>query len=156
MTEFKSIRLAIELATLERDDAAKHHAQSIRNLGFARQQMEQLQSYAADTDNRWLQGPQGGQVSAELIRHHYQFMDRLQHAIHIQDGVLADLQRAIDSAHQALLQKEFRLSGLKQVLKTREAALNERMRRREQRQTDEMAAQRHQRLREQGIYESTS
>lgn len=152
----RGIQLAIELATRERDEAAKHHAQSIRNLGFAHQQMNQLQTYAADTDARWLQAPQGGLVSGELVRHHYQFMERLQQAIHIQEGVMGDLQRAIDEAHQQLLHKEFRLTGLKQVLKTREAAINARMRRREQRQTDEIAAQRHQRLHMQRIHESTS
>jgi flagellar FliJ protein len=139
--------LAIELATRERDEAAKHHAQAIRDLGFAQQQMVQLQSYAADTDTRWVQSPQGGQLSGELIRHHYQFMERLQQAMHMQEGVLGDLQRAIDAARQVLLQREFRLSGLKQVLATRQADLNDRMKRREQRQTDEIAAQRHQRLR---------
>ena len=53
MSELRSIHLAIELATRQRDVLAKNHAQAIRNMDFAKSQMGQLQNYALDTDGRW-------------------------------------------------------------------------------------------------------
>jgi flagellar FliJ protein len=146
MSELRSIHLAIELATRQRDVLAKNHAQAIRNMDFAKSQMGQLQNYALDTDGRWT-GATGTLLSAELIRHHYQFMDRLQQAIGMQEGVMANLSKQLETAHQALLQAEFRLAGLNQVLKTRQSAIELTQKRREQRQTDEFAAQRHLRAR---------
>jgi flagellar FliJ protein len=79
----------------------------------------------------------------ELIKHHYQFMERLQSAVALQQGVIAGQESQLQAAQQALLQAEFRLAGFKQVLKTRRAALAVVQLRREQRITDEFAATRH-------------
>ncbi len=142
MSEFRSIQLAIELATRHRDAMAKHHAQALRNLEFADGQMAQLTHYAADTDQRWTDSQQVTR-SGELVRHHYQFVERLQHAIGMQSNVMGDLRGQIDAAHKALLQAEFRLSGLNQVLQGKQAAVQLKQKRREQQQTDEFAALRH-------------
>jgi hypothetical protein len=53
------------------------------------------------------------------------------------------MDRQLASAHQVLLQAEFRLAGLEQVLKTRRAAAQRVVLQREQRATDEFASQRH-------------
>ncbi len=142
MSELRSIHLAIELATSQRDALAQAHAQAQRNLGFSHDQMAQLQGYARDTDVRWM-GASSVTRSAELIRHHYQFMERLQQAINLQVGVMDKMQQQLAEAHKALLQAEFRLSGLNQILKSRQAALLLRQKRREQQQTDEFAALMH-------------
>jgi len=139
MSELRSIHLAIELATSQRDALSQAHAQAQRNVGFSQDQMAQLQGYARDTDVRWI-GASSVTRSAELLRHHYQFMERLQQAIGLQEGVMAKMQQQLDLAHQALLQAEFRLSGLNQILKSRQAALLLKQKRREQQQTDEFAA----------------
>lgn len=141
MSNLRSVRLAIELATRQRDQLAKNHAGALRNVDFAKGQLSQLTSYASDIDNRWLGGATGA-LSVELVRHHYQFVDRLQTAIAMQDGVVANFLQHADTAHKALLQAEFRLSGLGQVLKARETALDSVHRRREQAETDEFASQR--------------
>lgn len=142
MPKFHAIQLAIDLATRTRDDLAQKHAQAARNLDFAKGQLQQLQGYVGETDQRLLTS---GAVSLapELIRHHYQFMDRLQQAVTMQEGVIANLDRQLDVAHKALLQGEFKLAGLKQVLKQRRAEMQVRENRREQRATDEFAAVRH-------------
>ena len=142
MSEFRSIELAIELATRQRDAMARNHAQALRNLEFADGQMAQLSHYACDTDQRWI-GSQQVTRSGELVRHHYQFMERLQHAIGMQSCVMGDLRGQIDTAHKALLQAEFRLSGLKQVLQGKQAAVQLKQKRRAQQETDEFAALRH-------------
>ena len=146
MSELRSILLAIELATRQRDELAKAAARAKRNVGFAEDQMAQLQGYATETDSRWT-GAAPGVLSAELIRHHYQFMDRLQQAIGMQSGVLVNSRRQLELANKTLLQAEFRLSGLNQILKTRQAAALRKQERREQRQTDEFAAMLHTRTR---------
>ncbi len=138
MSQHKSIRLAIELATRQRDEAARAVAHMNRNLGFARDQMAQLDGYAADTDARLI-GARDGVLSAELIRHHYQFMDRLQQAISLQSGVIEDALEKVGQAAKVLLQAEFRLAGLSHVLDARQESLSKSRKRREQRITDEFA-----------------
>lgn len=139
MSALKSVLLAIEHATLHRDDLAKAVARVERSQSFARDQMAQLKGYAADTDARWTGSAARG-LSVELVRHQYQFMDRLQQAIGLQSGVLASTALQLQQAKANLLQAEIRLSGLNQILKARQAVLLSHQRRREQRQTDEFAA----------------
>ena len=139
MSALKSVLLAIEHATLHRDELAKAVARVERSQSFARDQMGQLKGYAADTDARWTGSGARG-LSLELVRHQYQFMDRLQQAIGLQSGVLANAARQLDLAKANLLQAEIRLSGLNQILKARQAVLLSHKKRREQRQTDEFAA----------------
>jgi flagellar FliJ protein len=146
MPKFRALELAIEQASRQRDEQARLHATAQRALTYARGQLDQLQNYSADTDARWVAG-HALNLSVEMIKHHYQFMDRLQNAVHLQQGVLQNLQIQLDAAHQRVLQAEFRLAGFKQVLKTRRAAHSVLLQRREQRATDEFAAQCHSRAR---------
>lgn len=142
MPKFRALELAIEQATRQRDDQARRHAQAQRALEYGQGQLTQLQNYSNDTDMRWI-GGQSVKLSAELIKHHYQFMDRLQNAVSMQQGVIANLERQRTAAHQMLLQAEYRLAGFKQVIQSRRAALDVVQQRREQRATDEFAAMRH-------------
>ncbi|MDO8284763.1 MAG: flagellar export protein FliJ [Rhodoferax sp.] len=139
MSALKSVLLAIEHASLRRDELAKAVARVERSQTFARDQMAQLKGYAADTDARWTGSGARG-LSLELVRHQYQFMDRLQQAIELQSGVLANTARQLELAKANLMQAEIRLSGLNQILKSRQIAMLSQQRRREQRQTDEFAA----------------
>ncbi len=148
MSALKSVLLAIELATRQRDDLTKTSARVERNLIFARGQMQQLQGYSADTDARWTGAGSRG-ISLELVRHQYQFMDRLQQAIAMQSTVIANTERQLELAKANVLQAEFKLSGLNSILKTRQAALLRAQGRREQRHTDEFAAMQHARNRAQ-------
>ena len=146
MSELRSIQLAIELAESQRDELALVQARAQRSLGAAQEQMLQLQGYASDTDTRWIGGASITR-STELIRHHYQFMERLQQAIEMQRGVLAKLEHQLELERQAVLQAEFRLSGLNQILKSRKASLLLKQKKRDQQQTDEFAALLHSRNR---------
>ena len=139
MSKFRALELAIEQATQQRDDQARRHAQAQQTLQFAHGQLTQLQNYSADIDARWV-GGSSVNLSVELVKHHYQFDERLQHAVRQQQGVIANLERQLASAHQALLQTEYRLAGFKQLLKGRRAEVQMAQQRREQRATDEFAA----------------
>jgi flagellar FliJ protein len=142
MSKFRALELAIEQATQQRDARARSHAQVVQTLQHAREQLAQLSNYSNDTDARWI-GGHAVNLSVELVKHHYQFMERLQSAVTMQQGVIAGQEAQSQAAHQALLQAEYRLAGFKQVLKTRRAALAVVQQRREQRVTDEFAATRH-------------
>lgn len=139
MSNLSAITLAIELAGRHRDDAAKSVALALQRVAFADEQMQQLRGYAGDTDARWLGAP-AGMLSSELIKHHYQFVDRLHHAIGLQAVAIADAQVQVDRARRALIAAEVRLAGLKQVLETRKAVVARAAQRREQRNTDEFAS----------------
>ena len=140
MSKLKSFHLAIDLATRQRDHLAKALGVAQRNKASALDQLGQLEGYANETDARWVGSVTSLGLSGELIRNHYQFMDRLQHAIGIQSSSINNLDWQLDRAQKALLQAEFRLSGLNQVLKKRMAEAEKLQHRREQRQMDEFAA----------------
>lgn len=146
MAELRGVLLAIEHATLRRDEMAKIVARAERSVQFANQQMAHLEGYAAETDARWMSSA-ARDLSLEIVRHQYQFMDRLQQAIAMQTGVIAGVQRQLEQAKGNLLQAEYRLSGLNRILKERKAVLLQGQRRREQRQMDEFAAMLHARNR---------
>jgi flagellar FliJ protein len=148
MSALKGVLLAIEHATLQRDDLNKALARVERARDFARTQMAQLEGYATDTDARWTGTATRG-VSVELMRHQYQFMDRLQQAIKMQNGVLIQAERQLEQARASVMQAEVRLLGLNQILKTRQTALLRTQRQRQQRHTDEFAAMQHSRNRSQ-------
>lgn len=139
MNPFHGLQLAIELAERKRDQRMLALANAQRQLLSGKQQLQQLQSYAKDTDSRW-SGGRDIVLSAELIRHHYQFVERLQHAIGMQDSVIAGFLQQEQICLRALAVAESRVTGLKQVLAKRKLLLAATEQRREQLQMDEMAA----------------
>ena len=139
MSALKSVALAIEVATRKRDQAGKQLVQAQRACQFAQDQLDQLESYAADSQSRWLASAQIS-MAPELLQHHYQFMDRLRHAIGLQDGVMDDLKRQLNAVKKLSLEAEFRLVGLQLVMEKKKADLASVMARREQKQMDEFAA----------------
>lgn len=139
MSGLHSIRLAIDVATKKRDQLSKELAEIQKTMLFSQGQLEQLQTYSGDTDARWTSVARVC-ATPELMRHHYQFMDRLHHAMGLQQGVLSDLLRRTEVARKVLLDAEFRLNGLKRILATRQAETMAGQVRREQKQADEFAA----------------
>lgn len=139
MSALKSVVLAIGVATRQRDLAGKQLVQAQRTCQFAQGQLDQLESYAADSESRWMASAQIS-MSPELLQHHYQFMDRLRHAIGLQYGVMGDLERQRDAVKKVALDAEFRLAGLQRVMHKIQADLAKVMAKREQKQMDEFAA----------------
>ena len=139
MSGVKSVLLAIQVATLRRDQAAAVLLQIQQSQSFAQEQMSQLQTYADETEARWAKAAQIS-VTAEMMRHHYQFMDRLHQAVILQEGVLGQWGSKVERARKHWLETEFRVTSLKQVLKNKEAELAVVQGRREQKEMDEFAA----------------
>lgn len=139
MSAFKSLLLAIDMATRQRDQASQVVMSVQKAQLFAQQQMGQLQTYAIETEARWHAAAQV-MTTPELMQHHYQFMDRLHHAIGLQVSALENAARKTEAAKRLALEAEFRLANLKQVLKKRQADMSVLQSRREQKQMDEFAA----------------
>jgi flagellar protein FliJ len=139
MHKFHGLQLAIDMAVQQRDARLTALGQAQGRLRIGQQQQDQLQSYANDTDSRWASGASVA-ISAELVRHHYQFVGRLQHAIGMQEGVIANLVRQQEASRAELAQAEAKVAGLRKVLASRLEAAEQVAQRREQAQMDEMAA----------------
>jgi len=146
MSNFNGIQLAIELAVKQRDTCQKKLAMLERHSASAQGQMEQLRSYSADKDAGWIDATPGV-FSGELIRHHYQFMGRLQQAMGMQGEVLAQANGQVSEARMLLANAEIRLEGLNRILKLRMNAKDLLLKRREQKQTDDFASQQYARKR---------
>lgn len=138
MSALKSLALAIEVATRARDQADQALMQARRAEQYAQGQLDQLESYAADTEARWATAS-AVTVSAELMQHHHHFQQRLRQAVGMQGGVITDLQRQVEAARQRRLQEELRLAAFQQLLKKKLATLAQQEARREQKQMDELA-----------------
>lgn len=134
--------IAIDAATQQRDAAQMSLVQVDQSRVFAQGQMDQLTNYAAETEARWMASAQIS-ASPELLRHHYQFMDRLRKAIDLQQTVLLDADSRVDDARKRLTVLEIRLRSLQRMLDKNQAVFNGKQARREQAQMDEFAALQH-------------
>ena len=139
MSALNALMVAIELATRKRDEARQLLRQRQQSLAAAQEQMQQLQSYQAEMQQRW-GAHEGAQLKPEVMYHHYQFMDRLHHAMGLQTTVVASHDPRISAAQQALLATELRLSSLKKLTEKRRKEFELLQSRREQKQPDERAA----------------
>lgn len=134
-----ALSVALELA-LRRRDEARRLLQDARNARQAAQeQLDQLEGYARETQNRWGMRPDAA-VQPEVMYHHYQFMDRLNHAMGLQTGVVGSHDERVAAAEKALLDAELRLASLKKLVEKRQRDALLAQTRREQKQTDERAA----------------
>ncbi|AGX88369.1 flagellar export protein FliJ [Candidatus Symbiobacter mobilis] len=141
MPRFQGLTLAIEHATVQRDKALAQWQTAVRALEHGHEQMAQLRQYAGETEQRWVHTAQES-TSAPLLFHHYQFLDRLHHAIQIQEGTLQTLEQRVASAKKVVIDAEVRLAGIKTLLARREREWSQQMDRALQKETDEFAAQR--------------
>jgi flagellar FliJ protein len=87
---------------------------------------------------------QAAQAPAWLM-HHREFMAKIHHAIDFQSNVLAQKQQQIVAAQNAVHGAEREVATLRQYAARQQEALQQRLMRREQKQTDEMAQNAHRR-----------
>lgn len=139
MSALKSVALAIELAKRKRDQVQHSFGQAQRNRVFAQDQMNQLELYAGDTEMRWTLTAQAG-TNTELMRHHYQFMERLRQAITLQVKVIVDIDQQVAAVKKVLLQADCRVMALEHMLGRRQAELAAIESRKAQKQMDEFAS----------------
>ena len=139
MSNLNALMVAVEVASRKRDDARKVLQDTQAAQQAARDQLDQLEGYARETEARWgLRADTA--VQPEVMYHHYQFIGKLEHAIGLQSGVVQDQARRVEQARQALLQAELRLTSLRKVVERKQHELAIAQMRREQKQTDERAS----------------
>lgn len=138
MSTPNGLQVALALAAARRDEAARLLAQTREQWNAARLQLDQLESYAAECTDRWSARSTG--CTPELLRHHYQFMERLVHAIGLQNGIARERERDASRDAALLRNAEGRLESLRQLCLMREREHARLQGRREQKQSDEQAA----------------
>lgn len=139
MSSLHAFTVAVELAERRRD-AARQTLGAVQGARQAAQgQLEQLQGYALEIEGRW-GASEGRSLGPEVLRHHHQFMGRLEHAATLQVRVVGNQDARVAAAQAALLQTELRLASLRKVLEHRRAEQLREQARRDQKQTDERAA----------------
>jgi len=141
MSALKSIVLALQLAKIKRDGLVSQLNRSKKSLLSAQDQMVQLSTYADETHSKWLLASQVG-VSPEIMRHHNQFMARLQEAIALQQTVIVNADTEFQRSHKNFMAAELRLASLELMQKKLQSGLDVIQMRQEQKQTDEFAASR--------------
>lgn len=144
MAAFSDLQLAVDFSLDQRDAAAQRLAQARQVWIAAQMQLDQLETYANETTTRWTQ--QLTSCTPELMRHHYQFMDRLMHAINLQRGIVGEHEATLSRLAQTLRHAEARLESLRQLKAERVREHQMVLDRRDQKQSDEMASQQYRRL----------
>ncbi len=139
MSNLSALMVAVEVATRKRDEARKVLQDTQAAQKAAHDQLEQLEGYARETEVRW-GNKADTSVQPEVMYHHYQFMDRLGQAAHMQTGVVGDQAQRVERARRALIDAELRLASLKKVMEKRCHDMEQQRARTEQKQTDERAA----------------
>ncbi|TNF59515.1 MAG: flagellar export protein FliJ [Burkholderiales bacterium] len=138
MNRIETLGKVVELAEQRRDSALAALARLEREMQQARDQMEQLESYASEARQRWT-ARQGSTVDPAVLGHHRQFMQKIEHAIDFQRSVLASRQSQIDQQQAQVQSAERDLAGLRRYTDRQRQHLASQALRREQKQTDEMA-----------------
>ncbi len=139
MSLLRTLGVAIDVASRKRDAASQALGQAQQRQIAAQAQLTQLESYANETEARWASQ---AQVCAlpELMRHHYQFMERLNQAIQMQQQILTEQTHWVEVARKGLLDADIRVATLRQVLVNKQKEAERLHNRREQKQMDEFAA----------------
>ena len=138
-TQGRGMQIAADMARRKRDAAAADLNRGRAAERGAQNQLDQLTSYARDTESRWTEQARV-RATPELMAHHYQFMQRLHHAIGLQRDVLAQHTRQIDLLTGRVREAELRLQSLQMVIDRQKLEHDRVLAKREQKQTDETAA----------------
>lgn len=144
MAQLRAFEVAIDLAVRQRDAARKTLLLLRHQCRAARMQLEQLTGYAHETRQRW--GPrEDARLQPEVLRHQVQFLHRLEQTIAMQRQVVAEQEDRVALGTKAFAAAEARVTSLRNVLERRRLELLRQQQRREQKETDELAMQRHSR-----------
>jgi flagellar protein FliJ len=146
MSQLKTLHKVVEIAEKRRKDALLALGQLQREWQMANEQMQQLQAYALEAEQRW-EMRSGAGVDAAMLHHHRHFMQKIQHAIEFQRGVLNERQQRMDQGQAQVFAAERDVAGLRKFAERKQLAQASLVERQEQKATDEMALNIHLRQR---------
>lgn len=133
------LQMLIEHGRRQRDEAAGVSAQAQRASRQARQVLGTLQEYRRDYDRK---APKARltTIDPQLLPRHERFVERLDVAVLDQTRQLERLQLDAEQRRQQLMAAERRVKAFETLRERQEAARARRQARREQFETDELAA----------------
>ena len=146
MSNLKTLQKVVEIAEKRRKDALLLLGQQQREWQIAKDQMDQLVAYAQEAEQRW-EMRSGAGVDAAMLHHHRHFMQKIQHAMEFQRGVLRDRQDRVDQGQAAVFAAERDVAGLRKFTERKEQAMALKQQRQDQKTSDEMALNIHMRQR---------
>lgn len=146
MSNLKTLHKVVEIAEKRRKDALLALGQLQREWNIANEQMQQLQAYAQEAEQRW-ELRSGAGVDAAMLHHHRHFMQKILHAIEFQRGVLQERQQRVDHGQAQVFAAERDVAGLRKYAERKAHAKAAQVERQEQKATDEMALNIHLRQR---------
>ena len=139
MSSLSALKVAVDLATRQRDQARQVLLETQRIQQAGQAQLSQLTGYAEETQQRW--GVRENAVlKPEVMFHQRQFQKRLKHAIKLQTDTVHSQEQRVEKARQTLLAAELRLQSLQKLVERKQQEQALAQMRREQKQTDERAA----------------
>jgi flagellar FliJ protein len=138
MTTIQTLNKVVELAEKRRDEALGNLGRMQRELQIAQDQMDQLSAYAQESQSRWQARSSVG-VDTALLMHHRQFMQKIDHAMEFQRGVLGERQAMIERGQEQVFAAERDLAGLRKFTERKQQAITHRAERQDQKHTDELA-----------------
>lgn len=139
MKEIQPLMALLSHAERERDEALAHRQRMREALDAASTQAEQLVAYRHDYEQRWAERfAQAGQV--QLLHSYHGFVTRLTQAIEHQQRVVAQAERQLERADEALQQQELRVASVLKLIERRVSEIEKTSAQREQRALDELAS----------------
>lgn len=139
MTALQPLHTLLEQITIERDGALATHQRLLLAQRGAQQQTEQLVAYRHDYAQRF-----GGRFqrngAVELMQCYQGFMTRLDEAVVQQQHIATQASSRADAAKNELVQAEQRVAAVTKLIERRVAEAGRAEARREQKDTDELAA----------------
>lgn len=139
MTALQPLHTLLEQIGIERDTALATHQRLLLAQRGAQQQAEQLTVYRREYAQRF-----GGQFqrsgAVELMQCYQGFMARLDEAVVQQQHIATQAESRTDAARAELVQAEQRVAAVTKLIERRSAEATQMQSRREQKETDELAA----------------
>lgn len=139
MTSLQPLHTLLEQISIERDNALATHQRLLLAQRGAQQQAEQLGAYRQDYAQRF-----GGRFqrngAVELMQCYQGFMTRLDEAVVQQQHIAAQATARASAAQADLVQAEQRVAAVTKLIERRVAEAGQAEARREQKETDELAA----------------
>lgn len=138
MSNIKTLEKVVTIAEKRRDETLMAFAKIQREWLAAKEQMDQLNAYAKEAEDRWVLRSGKG-VDAAMLHHHRYFMQKVEHAIEFQRGVISQREALVESGRNQVFAAERDVAGLKKYTERKQQALDLKTMRQEQKTTDEMA-----------------
>jgi flagellar protein FliJ len=139
MADISALTTLIELATKDVDEAAKRLGRAVRAVDDARQKLTLLSDYRDDYASRFQVTMTNG-FTPMAYRNFQGFMDKLDQAIKGQQQLVRDAEWRVEQERGAWRESERKRISYDALASRAKSAADQKIARREQKQTDEQAA----------------